>query len=75
MCPYLADKGEEMVEMLRGEPGSSCRQNGVDILHLHGVLVDLGLPDRGELIQRETDTQELHNGPQLVTVLGVVEVT
>ena len=47
----------------------------MDILDLHRVLVDLCLPDGGELVQRETHTQKLHDGSQLVAVLGVMEVT
>ena len=47
----------------------------MNVLHLDWVLVDLHLPDGGELIQRETDSEELHDGAEFVAVLGVVEVS
>ena len=72
--PHLTDEREEVIEMLGSEARGSCRENGVDVLHLDGVLVDLHLPDGRQFVHGETDSQELDDGAELVAVLRMVEV-
>ena len=71
---HLLYECEEMVQVLGSEPGRCGCQDAVHVLHLHWVLVDLHLPDGGELVQRETHAEKLHDGAELVAVLGVVQV-
>ena len=42
---------------------------------LYRVLVHLHLPYSSELVHGEFGSQELHNGPQLLTILRLMEVT
>ena len=72
--PHLTDEGEEVIEMLGSEARGSCRENGMDVLHLDRVLVDLHLPDGRQFVQGETDSQELDDGAELVAVLRMVEI-